>query len=231
MKNVFSKDCDLIDRLISLSLEERRISVEIIDLLYEIEKRKAYSDLGHGSLFSFCVKELKYSESQAQIRIQTMYATKENPEIKEKIEAGKLSLTTVTQLQKHIRTQEKKRGKQVTVEEKRKQGEKVESEHVQESIQEPASYGITEINTESPRQKNKKPNTRSRHIPARIRREIFTRDGKKCRNCGTGFKLELDHRVPFGKNGTHEVVNLRVLCKTCNLREGIRVYGPEKMRR
>lgn len=82
---------------------ERKISVKVLELLAEIEKRKAYCDLGYNGLFSFCVKELKYTEAQAYRRIQAMRALKELPELKQKIEEGSLSVTTVSQVQTFVR--------------------------------------------------------------------------------------------------------------------------------
>src|SRR5437773_2281437 len=72
--------------------EERRIGIEILDLLWEIERRKAYAELGYDGLYSFCVRELKFTESQAFQRIQAMRALKSTPAlnqvIKNKIESG-----------------------------------------------------------------------------------------------------------------------------------------------
>ena len=68
---------------------------------------------------------------------------------------------------------------------------------------------------------------RSRIIPARIRRAVFARDGKKCRECGVAERLSLDHIVPFVQGGKHTMQNLRVLCVFCNSRKGARVHRAE----
>jgi len=90
-------------QLHSLVQEERRIGVEILELLYELERRKAYSELGYDGLYSFCVRELKFTESQAYQRIQAMHALKAAPELKDKIRSGTMSVTTVAQVQTLLR--------------------------------------------------------------------------------------------------------------------------------
>lgn len=56
-----------------------------------------------------------------------------------------------------------------------------------------------------------------------IRHTVFARDGRICAFCGSTSRLELDHIIPFSRGGPDTVENLRVLCKTCNLRRGNRI--------
>ena len=88
------------DRLVSdvkaLCADERRITTEILLYLSEIDSRKSYLDLGYGSLFEFTVKELKYSEGSAARRISAMKLMRQCPEVKEEIQTGSLSVTTVS---------------------------------------------------------------------------------------------------------------------------------------
>ena len=59
-----------------------------------------------------------------------------------------------------------------------------------------------------------------RSISMKLRREIFDRDGRKCKWCGTTEgTFHLDHIYPFSKGGSTEATNLQVLCKDCNLRK------------
>lgn len=87
--------------------EERRIDVEILECLQEIEKRKAYAELKYDGLFTYCVKELGFTDSQAYQRIQAMRALKEVPEIKSMIESGSLSVSSVSKVQVHFREEKK----------------------------------------------------------------------------------------------------------------------------
>jgi len=43
-----------------------------------------------------------------------------------------------------------------------------------------------------------------------------------CLACGATDRLEIDHIIPYSKGGTHEISNLQVLCKQCNLSKGNR---------
>jgi 5-methylcytosine-specific restriction endonuclease McrA len=94
---------NLFDRVKNLVATERRIGIEILECLYEIEKRKAYAELRYDGLFSYCVKELGFSDSQAYQRIQAMRALKEIPELKPMIEDGRLNVSSVSKVQVHLR--------------------------------------------------------------------------------------------------------------------------------
>jgi hypothetical protein len=54
---------------------------------------------------------------------------------------------------------------------------------------------------------------------------VRARDRGHCANCGVDMSLELedeeniDHIVPLSKGGTNDLVNLQLLCKTCNLKK------------
>ncbi len=76
--------------------KEREFLTKILHHLKEIDKRKLYSDLGYSSLYEYCVRELGYSEGNAQRRIQTCRLLTEVPEIEEKIEMGLLKIIKKT---------------------------------------------------------------------------------------------------------------------------------------
>jgi 5-methylcytosine-specific restriction endonuclease McrA len=53
------------------------------------------------------------------------------------------------------------------------------------------------------------------------RDRVFSRDGRMCQICGTDEgEMHIDHIIPRKSGGTHDLDNLRVLCKPCNLRKG-----------
>ena len=53
------------------------------------------------------------------------------------------------------------------------------------------------------------------------RDRVFSRDGRICQICGTDEgEMHIDHIIPRKSGGTHDLDNLRVLCKSCNLRKG-----------
>jgi 5-methylcytosine-specific restriction endonuclease McrA len=79
---------------------------------------------------------------------------------------------------------------------------------------------------------------RSRHIPQEIRDKIFVRDGGRCtftspsgRRCSETRNLQIDHVIPFAKDGSNAPENLRLLCFKHNQLMAEREYGPEHMKR
>jgi hypothetical protein len=58
------------------------------------------------------------------------------------------------------------------------------------------------------------------------RERVFNRDGRSCAICGTDEgEMHIDHIIPRKVGGTHDLDNLRVLCKPCNLRKGVKNDG------
>ncbi len=98
---------ELVHKIGELTKEERRITIEVLRLLREIERRQAFAELGYPSLFAYCTKALRYSEAAACRRIEAMRAMRETPEIETKLETGELSLSAVTQARTTIRHHEK----------------------------------------------------------------------------------------------------------------------------
>jgi len=80
-------DTEILNRLHACVQNERKITLQVIELLKEVDRRKLYLTLGFGSLIEFCIQELKYSESAAWRRISAMRAVRDLPELEEKIEA------------------------------------------------------------------------------------------------------------------------------------------------
>ena len=73
--------------------------------------------------------------------------------------------------------------------------------------------------------------TRSRHIPAAVKREVWARDGGRCAFIGTrgrcaerGF-LELHHVVPFADGGASDATNLQLRCRAHNAFEADQWFG------
>jgi hypothetical protein len=79
---------------------------------------------------------------------------------------------------------------------------------------------------------------RSRHIPARVRRAVFERDGARCthvdasgQRCRETHHLEFHHLLPFARGGAHTAVNLTLRCAAHNAHAAELDFGPEHIGR
>lgn len=78
--------------------------------------------------------------------------------------------------------------------------------------------------------------TRTRYIPAAIKREIWKRDQGRCsfqdpktgRRCSSTRFLQLDHRHDFARGGSNTAENLRLYCANHNIRHTILSFGLKK---
>lgn len=122
----------LISNLKNLVATERKITGKILNYLREIELRKLHLEMGYASMFDFCVKELKYSSSAASRRVSAMRIIKAVPEIQEKLEDGRVNLSTLTQIQNFIRAEEKTRCEKLDVSQKRELLELIENKSQKE---------------------------------------------------------------------------------------------------
>lgn len=68
----------------------------------------------------------------------------------------------------------------------------------------------------SVRYKNRQP------IRLDLRARVYERDGRRCRYCGSGDRLALDHLVPYARGGATDERNLVTVCQPCNSRKGSR---------
>lgn len=89
----------LIETTHRLAKEERRITLELLWHIREIDRRKIPQKMGMSGIFDYCVRVLNYSEGSAFRRVQSMRALDENPELEKSIITGKMNLTTASQLQ------------------------------------------------------------------------------------------------------------------------------------
>jgi 5-methylcytosine-specific restriction endonuclease McrA len=79
---------------------------------------------------------------------------------------------------------------------------------------------------------------RSRHIPAEVRRQVWTRDRARCgyvdddgRRCAETARLELHHLVPYANGGAHDSENIELRCKSHNALAAEQDFGREHMAR
>jgi len=77
--------------------------------------------------------------------------------------------------------------------------------------------------------------SRSRHIPAAVRRAVWLRDGERCafvavsgRRCTERASLEFHHREPYAVGGEATVTNISLRCRAHNVHEADLVFGPRR---
>jgi hypothetical protein len=66
----------------------------------------------------------------------------------------------------------------------------------------------------------------TRNIPQWVKIAVATRDGGKCRRCGSAYDLQYDHIVPYSRGGrSDDVSNIQLLCGRCNRLKSNRYVG------
>lgn len=93
--------------------------------------------------------------------------------------------------------------------------------------------------TKKPRKRKRKEKaSRTRAIPAEVRREVFKRDEGRCafvdaegHRCNSAWKVEFHHVVPFGRNGPNTTDNLQLRCRAHNQYEAELEYGEVFMKK
>lgn len=78
----------LVTKLRTLIQEEREISLKILELINEVERRRLHLELGFSSLFDWLTRELGYSAAAAMRRIDSARLLRKVPTIATQIESG-----------------------------------------------------------------------------------------------------------------------------------------------
>ena len=98
----------LLSQIKLLVQKERNTHIQVLHHLKEIDSRKLYLELGFSSLFDYAVKELNYSEGAAYRRIKAMKLCRDLPDTEDRLQSGKLSLSSASQLQAFFEKQAKR---------------------------------------------------------------------------------------------------------------------------
>lgn len=75
-----------------------KVESEMVELLIQMDSRKAYQDLGYGSLFQYCVQELKFSESTTSAFIAVSRKAAKVPELKKALVEQTLTVSKAAKL-------------------------------------------------------------------------------------------------------------------------------------
>ena len=92
-------DRELLAQTGNLARVERHLQGAIIDHLAEIEARSLFLRRGFASLFEYAVRELGYSDAAAGRRLAAMRLCADNPQTRERLRDGSLSLSAAAELQ------------------------------------------------------------------------------------------------------------------------------------
>ena len=85
----------LVVKLKNRDREEKSALAGTLQVIGEVDARKAFDKLGFSSMFAFCTWELNYSEHQAYLRINVARTARKFPVIWAMIASGNLHLTAV----------------------------------------------------------------------------------------------------------------------------------------
>ena len=92
-------DRELLRETRNLIRHERHLQGAIIDHLAEINARGLYLERGFSSLFDYAVRELGYSDAAAARRIGAMRLCADQPDAREGLRDGSLTLSAAAELQ------------------------------------------------------------------------------------------------------------------------------------
>lgn len=82
---------------------EKAATLELLEYLAEVDRRRLYAEWAYSSLFEYVHKALGYSEAQSSERVSTMRLLRKVPEVKAALEKGSLTLTSTAKLASHVR--------------------------------------------------------------------------------------------------------------------------------
>ncbi len=127
---------DLLDQVRQAAKTEQSLTLQVIELIAEILRRKVFLDFGYGSIFDFVTQDLEYEPSSAMRRIQAARAILEIPELKAKIADHSLSLTVVSQAQSYLRKKANDQRQKISLEEKTELYKSLENKSAKEAEKE-----------------------------------------------------------------------------------------------
>jgi len=62
---------------------------------------------------------------------------------------------------------------------------------------------------------------KSKHARSQLKRKIIQHKSfRRCAVCGDTCSLEVDHIIPQSNGGIDHILNLQILCRTCNAEKG-----------
>jgi 5-methylcytosine-specific restriction endonuclease McrA len=96
-------DQQLLDNTDTIVVQDRKLTLRMLDHLHAVDRRKLYLGLGYGSMFKYCTKHQRMSEPDAVRKIRTARCVARFRQLIPLLESGDVSLTTVTMASKYIK--------------------------------------------------------------------------------------------------------------------------------
>lgn len=111
------KDDALLTETIHASSREKTATLELLEYLAEVDRRKAFAIGAFSSLFDYVVRGLGYSETQAAERVNTVRLMRSLDPVWDHLQSGALNLTNAAKIQRHFQA-EKKLAQDLPIEQK-----------------------------------------------------------------------------------------------------------------
>jgi hypothetical protein len=109
---------------------ERKITAQVLKMILKFEDHKYHIELGYSSLFDWLTKAHGYDEGSANRRIQAARAMRAVPEVEQKLQDGKTTMTNLVKAQSIFR-----HAGQMSTQEKREVIESIEGQTTAEATQ------------------------------------------------------------------------------------------------
>jgi len=97
-------DDELLSRLSNAVKQSCSVESELVAHLAEVDKRRLYAREASSCLFNYCTDVLHLSEPVAQLRITAARASRRYPVILTMLEDGRIHLSAIGLLAKHLTT-------------------------------------------------------------------------------------------------------------------------------
>jgi 5-methylcytosine-specific restriction endonuclease McrA len=91
-------DNKLIAWIKKIGITERKTLISALRCLNEIERRELYLSQGYNSLYDFCVRSLRYSESSALRRIRTARCLRDYPKLRAMLLSGEVNVSSISKI-------------------------------------------------------------------------------------------------------------------------------------
>src|SRR5262249_35024693 len=95
-------DDALLRRLSELLRQSRRVEVEIVTHIGEVDARRLYAREAAPSMFAYCTEILHLSEAEAYLRITVARASRVHPVLLAMLAEGRLHLSAISKLAPHL---------------------------------------------------------------------------------------------------------------------------------